>query len=281
MCDGKTGRTTTTDALTRMKYLLGAWDAWTMAVALAVLMTLAWCAGLYIARRARAGRASPAQPDRELVSSKLGPYLGLLSLLLGFTFSMSLSRHERRLLMVVADSNAIGDFYTCVSLLKEPVRGQLQNVVHEYAELHLKMARGRLGPAEWSNALRSNALLYDQMTKLVGTALDNGTPIAVPLTNTLDGVSSAAAARLAAVEDRVPSTVVLLLFALAIIAMGLDGIELGGSGTYTTVEVIGRFSFIFLVALAVFVTLDLDQPNRGLIMVSQAPIDRLISTMSK
>jgi hypothetical protein len=47
------------------------------------------------------------------------------------------------------------------------------------------------------------------------------------------------------------------------------------------VEIIGILSFIVLVALAVFVTLDLDQPDRGLITVSQASIDRLVSSLAR
>jgi hypothetical protein len=260
---------------------IAGYSASILASTMGVMMIVAWCAGRFIGQRFCSNTGSPAPSDRELVSAKLSPYLALLSLLLGFTFSMSLSRHERRLAMVVADSNAIGDFYTCASLLKEPVRTQLRAVVRQYAELHLKMARQRLDRAAWENALRSNALLQDEMTKLVSKALNDGTPIAVPLTNTLDGVSSALTARLAAVEDRVPGSVLLLLFALAIVALALDGIELGGSGTSSAVEVVGRLSFIFLIALAVFVTLDLDQPDRGLITVSQAPIDRLVSSMSE
>ena len=46
-------------------------------------------------------------------------------MLLAFSFSMSLVKHEQRRQMVVTDSNAIGDFYTCVSLLKEPQREKL------------------------------------------------------------------------------------------------------------------------------------------------------------
>lgn len=36
-----------------------------------------------------------------------------------------------------------------------------------------------------------------------------------------------------------------------------------------------------LVALVVYVTLDLNQPRRGLITVSQEPLERLLATMAK
>ena len=51
-----------------------------------------------------------------------------LGLLLAFTLAMALGRHDDRRLTVVAESNAIGDFYSCASLLKEPHRTALQSV---------------------------------------------------------------------------------------------------------------------------------------------------------
>ncbi len=67
--------------------------------------------------------------------------LALLGLLLAFTFGVSISKHDQRRLAVVADSNAIGDFYTCASLIKEPTRTKLQTVIREYAELRLSLGR--------------------------------------------------------------------------------------------------------------------------------------------
>jgi protein-S-isoprenylcysteine O-methyltransferase Ste14 len=115
----------------------------------------------------------------------------------------------------------------------------------------------------------------------VSEALTNGSPIAVPLTNTLNALTSASSARLNAVEDQVPGTVVLLLFVFALVTTMLGGFEEGNRGTIAIEEVVGILSFIVLVALAVFVTLDLDQPDRGLITVSQASIDRLVSSLAR
>jgi hypothetical protein len=257
------------------------YDARTLASTLALGMIIAWYCGRWIGRRLGTDHSGPSDSNPEFVSSKLGAYLALFSLLLGFTFSMSLSRHEHRISMVVADSNSIGDFYTCASLLKDPVRIKLQAVVREYAELHVTMARSRLDRVAWGNALLRNQLLQAEMTNMVSEALTNGTPIGVPLINTLNALTSASSARLNAVEDRVPGTVVLLLFAFALVTTMLGGFEEGNRGTVALVEVVGILSFIVLVALVVFVTLDLDQPDRGLITVSQASIDRLVSSLAR
>jgi hypothetical protein len=42
--------------------------------------------------------------------------------------------------MKFADSNAIGDFYTCASSLKEPARTKLQAVIRQYAQARLDLS---------------------------------------------------------------------------------------------------------------------------------------------
>ena len=74
---------------------------------------------------------------------------------------------------------------------------------------------------------------------------------------------------------------VIIAFAFALVTTMLGGFEEGNRGNAALVEVVGIMSFIVLVALVVFVTLDLDQPDRGLITVSQASIDRLVSSLAR
>jgi hypothetical protein len=130
--------------------------------------------------------------------------MALLGLLLAFTFSMSLSKHDQRRLMVVNESNAIGDFYTCVSLLKEPARGRLQAVIRQYVEHRLAMAHPGLDEAAFQKKLDEFQEMQNRMQALVGEALDGQTPVAVPLVNTFNEVTSSSAARLAALRDRLP-----------------------------------------------------------------------------
>src|SRR5437660_608289 len=105
---------------TRLHHFVLASDAFVVApggigTLLAAAMGASWALGWW------RGRAS-GKEEREAPASKFqDAILAVLGLLLAFTFSMSLGKHEQRRQMVVADSNAIGDFYTSVSLLKEPV----------------------------------------------------------------------------------------------------------------------------------------------------------------
>ena len=247
-------------------------DAWVLWAGLAAAMVASWGAGWWLGGRlTKEGREARADkfPDASVA---------LLGLLLGFTFSMALSKHDQRRLMVVTDSNALGDFYTCASLVKEPVRGKLRTAIRVYVEHRLALATETLDAPTFEKNLAELVEMHGQMQGLVGEAVDGGTPVTVPLVNTLNEVTSSHAARLAALRDRRPFSVVALLFLAAVVSMLLMGTQQGASKQARPGEMI---AFVFLVSMAIWVTLDLNQPQRGLITVSQEPMQRLLAGMDK
>ena len=255
-----------------MSVILTEVDAWLVAVLLAVLMLAAWAFGW------RRGRPRGGEKLAEAPSKFNDAVLALLGLLLAFTFSMSLARHEQRRQMVVTDSNAIGDFLTCVSLLKEPVRGKLQTLVRQYVEHRLLLAQTTRDETTLQRQIAEIQAMHRQMEALVQEAVDAGTPVVVPLVNTLNELTSAHASRLHALRDRVPPSVVLLLVLAAIISMLLMGWQQGMQGEWHPAAAIG---FTALVCLVLWVTLDLNQPQRGWITVSQEPLQQLLKGMEK
>jgi hypothetical protein len=249
-------------------------DAWLIASTIAFAMVVGWLAGRWRGRRVRVELAVRGQTP---VSKFEDASLAVLGLLLAFTFSTALGKHDQRRMMVVADSNAIGDFYACASLLREPVRTKLRSVIHDYVTLRSDLSQHRYDEATFERALGQFQQMHNQMVELVSQALENGTPIAVSLTNTLDAVTSSHAARWAAIKDRLPASIVLLLLLSAVISAMLVGREQGA--THQS-DIDGTVCFIILVSFAIYVILDLNHPDRGLITVSQEPIQRLLSTMS-
>ena len=113
-------------------------DAWRTALILGFAMLVAWQAGRLLGRRLRAQNAEIP------VSKFLDASLALLGLLLGFTFSLAIVKYDQRRLALLADSNAIGDFYTCATLLKDPVRTQLQSEIRDYTKLRVGLASRRI-----------------------------------------------------------------------------------------------------------------------------------------
>jgi hypothetical protein len=191
---------------------------------------------------------------------------------------MAIVKHDQRRLMVVTDANAIGDFYNCASLLKEPTRTKLRSAIRDYTRLRVDLAKRNYDRERFEKTLDQFKQMHDQMVVLVSQALADGTPIAVSLSNTLNAMTSSHAARLAAVRDRLPITIVLLLFLSAVVSAVLVGRE---QGIYDQTDTAGTICFILLVSFAIFVTLDLNQPDGGMITVSQEPMKLLLFTMSQ
>ena len=242
------------------------------AALLGLAMLGAWAAGWSWGQYLRKG-------GHEELQTKLDEaLLALLGLLLAFTFSMSLAKHDQRRQMLLADSNSIGDFYTCASLLKEPVRGKLRAVLREYVEMRLSAASPSLDEAALRRKLDETQNLQDAMQALVQEAVDSGTPVAVPLVNTLNEVTSSHAARLSAGRDRLPGSVVLSVCLVALAAMALNGRHPGVTGRSRPGAAVG---FSVMVGMVLWVTLDLNQPHRGWITVSQEPLQRLLQGMGK
>jgi hypothetical protein len=237
-------------------------------ILLAAAMLAAWRLGLWLAGR----QPSDADPPDSKVADAA---MALLGLLLAFTFSMSLTKHDERRHMVLNESNAIGDFYTCVSLQKEPLRQRLQTLVRGYLEHKLDAAHHEVerGP-ELEALVQQSQQAHSQMTVLVSQALSDGTPSAVPLINTLNNLTSSHAARILAIRDRLPWSIILVLFIAAIAGMLLQGRQ---QGAHRKPALLGTACFIVLVSLVVFVTLDLNQPGHGLITVGQETMERLLA----
>src|SRR5436190_12747969 len=118
-----------------MDSFVGRLDAWISALIFAVAMIASWSIGWLL------GRRSPVPQGEDPAVKFTDASMALLGLLLAFTFSMALGRHDQRRQAAVAESTAIGDFYTCATLLREPGRSKLQAVVRDYARHKLAMSR--------------------------------------------------------------------------------------------------------------------------------------------
>jgi hypothetical protein len=245
-------------------------DASFISVTFALAMLACWFLGW------RRGRRFPSLPGDDPDAKFIDASVVLLGLLLAFTFSMALQGHDQRRSAVVAESNAIGDFYTCASVLKEPLRSRLQRVIRDYAQGLLKRPYEELTDQDEKAENQRCVQAYTQMTDLVDKADTEGTPIAVALVNTLNNVASTNALRIAAYNVRTPWSIVVLLFVSAVVPSFLIGEKQGAKGK---IHLSGSLGFIVLVTAVIFITLDLDQPHQGMIRVSRESLVRVVQSM--
>ena len=93
------------------------------------------------------------------VSTLESAILGLLALMIGFTFAMALSRFEARRDAVLAEANAIGTTALRARLLPAPHNGQTIKLLREYIQIRLDLSRRNATPENLADVLsRSNVL---------------------------------------------------------------------------------------------------------------------------
>jgi hypothetical protein len=242
--------------------------------ALLVLLCAGWAVGWFM------GRRKPRDSRDEGARRVTDATLALMGLLLAFTFAMALERYDRRRDAVVADSNSIADFYTCVSLLNDAqVRAPLQKVTREYTKHRSELAGRPVGEVNLEEEVKLVAEFHARMTELVGVAINRsgGTPLAMPLVQTLNNLTSSHMSRLISLRDRLPPSIVVLLFLATVVSISLLGWQQGAVGRPHWYSTLG---FILLVAAAVYTTLDLNSPQRGLIRTTNEPLERLLASMA-
>ena len=85
--------------------------------------------------------------------------LGLLALMIAFTFSMALSRFDLRRDALLNEANAIGTTALRARLLPEPHRSETLKLLQKYLQIQLDIARSGSSLVERMTAVtRSNAL---------------------------------------------------------------------------------------------------------------------------
>lgn len=203
------------------------------------------------------------------ISSIQASILGILALLLGFTFSLALQRYDSRSEAVVNEANAIGTAYMRVQLLPESVRSDVQKLMRDYLDQRI-----RAGSIALDNDTDRDALVKqanDTATAIwsyaASAAAENPNPVTTGLfIQAFNSVLDALGSRDAELERHVPETVLLLLYLTFGLAGAIVGYASGVNGHRVTVA---TYMMIALIVILVFMIVDLDRPRRGLIQVNQ------------
>ncbi len=194
--------------------------------------------------------------------------LGLLALLLGFTFAMTVSRFEVRKQLVLDEANAIHTTFLRAQLLPQPQRQEVSQLLRQYVEVRLKFYQAGVDPGRLREAERQAEQLHLLLWSYAA-AIGEKDPRAVTtglFLQSLNEVIDLYAKRLTALENHVPEIILVLLYSAALVANGLIGYGCGLGGRrnfYVTLTA------SMLIAFVIWVIVDLDRPRRGLIKVGQ------------
>ena len=216
-------------------------------------------------------------PDRFLYTLAT-PMLGLLALMLGFSFGLSLSSHEARITEVVDEANAIQGADLRARMLHEPYASEARDLLKEYTTLRIAHGMAQINSPSMIAAVNTSLEVREKLWRV---ALDAeaaspqlGTTTA--FIEALNNMISTFAKRLSAERNHVPAPIFFMLETIAMMAIGFSsyGAELGG--TYSRVAM-----WIVVATFGLIITLifDLDNGRTGLITVSQRPLRDLLANM--
>lgn len=229
----------------------------------------------------RSGRRKQASATEAITqaNSVLVSMLGLLALLLAFTFSAALQRYEDRSQTVVAEANAIGTTYLRARLLPEGMPDEVQALLRQYLDVRIQEGRVDATEPELHESLQQQAqLMRTQLWSHAVRAaeLDKSVVTSGLFIQSLNELIDTSTTRNAALNRQVPEIVLFLMIATIILTTATLGYASGIAGHRVT---LAAFVLLILIALVVYLIIDLDRPRRGAIQVSHESMLSLQQTI--
>lgn len=199
--------------------------------------------------------------------------LGLLALLLGFSFNMALQRFDTRSASVIDEANAIGTTYLRTELLPEVYSAQYRSLLVRYVDLRVEASRINMANSEqYEQAVLQTQELQAELWRLAVEASNDESstlPVISLFLQALNSAIDSYANRQAQLQKHVPEIVLLLLFTIFIVSGSLLGFAAGLNGSR---PIMATISMAILIVLVIFIVIDLDRPRRGLIQVDQSSL---------
>ena len=226
-----------------------------------------------------AGRLLRTQETlREPVGIVQGAFFALVGLILAFGLTLALGRYDTRRAAVVDDADTIGTTYLRAQTLAEPMRSRSLRLLRQYTDASLELSEAVPTTDGFDDAVAQEDALQRRLWSLAGDALTAAPRDSAPrlYVETLNQMIDQQTVRVAALNNRIPTAVLVLEVFGAAFAFGLLALytALHGRGA-TTVVLAGA-----LVTLLLLVIFDLDRPTRGLIRVPDTPLIALRSEMA-
>jgi hypothetical protein len=243
-----------------------------IAVVLFVTMAVAIEIGNRVGRRLHNGAD---EGIKHQVNALQGSLLGILAVLLGFTFSQSLQRFDARSAAVVDEANAIGTTYLRADILPAEIRIRSKSLLRDYTQARIDAASVSLDRYEDRRELKvlAQQLQGRLWTLAVQAANDTDRPATVNLyLQSLNEMIDSNGKRDAALDRHVPELVLFLLYGTFILTGALLGYAAGVGGSRVSK---GSYILVSLIVVLVFIIIDLDRPRRGLIEVDQSSLINL------
>ena len=199
--------------------------------------------------------------------SGMGPFegamLGLISLLLAFTFSTAASYYNSRREELINETNAIGTAVFRADLYPDSIRRQFRQDFKKYVNARIRYYQAGTDPGEIAQSIdEANAIsqrLWDRtatISKLDGSPTKSMQMIPA-IGDIIDAVSSREEARVA----RIPGSILWLLFTLCMAGSFI----VGYASKSKKADWVVPLSYSLVTVMTIYLIMDLDRPRYGII----------------
>jgi hypothetical protein len=239
-----------------------------LVVSLLALWTFAW-----IGSSLRARQRNAKEDSHDDFAFVLGAALTLLGLIIGFTFSMAVSRYDQRKNLEEQEANAIGTEYVRADLLPSADAAKVRVLLKDYLDQRILYYKARN-----EQTLRQiSAQIARQQTEMwsaVATpAVAQPTPVMALSIAGMNDVLNSEGYTQAAWWNRLPIAAWTLLITISIFCNLLIGYVAHG-----------KSAFLFLIlpialSISLFLIADIDSPRGGVIRIYPQNLERLAESL--
>ena len=209
-------------------------------------------------------RAIQMDPDHAKIDVKTinGMLIGLLGLLLAFTFSMANSRFDDRRHHIIEESNIIGTTILRTDMYPDSVRNLLRSALSEYVERRIAYYDAGLDAEKVAAEYQAGQVLSAKVWRIATeySKKDDVTTRTSQLIPSINEMIDITSTRLAAGLGTIPDPIMYFLFAICVCVAFLLGYD--HNGKFDWIIVLGLSATL---SATVFTIVDLDRPRSGLI----------------
>jgi hypothetical protein len=212
--------------------------------------------------------------DRQVALVR-GSTAALVAFLIGFAFSGAASRFIDRLDIIVKEANALGTAYLRADTLVEPQREELRAALKEYTADRVTLL-SREGRNQIEPLLAKVGGLHQRMWRPAVKATQDNPPLMLIVLPAINEVIDLHSIHLAMARRHLPIPIMAVLLGSAAIGVGLIGFGNGRVGRrFSTLDSV----YGAVLAVALWMTIDLDNPGIGIITVNNLPLVETLAVM--
>ena len=205
-------------------------------------------------------RFHAARSENADVGTLAGAALGLLALLIAFSFSMAESRYDLRRSMVLEEANAIGSTANFALMLPESAQKPILSLLRDYTTVRIGLGVP-FDPAKFqrdvARSLELQTRLWQQAVAVTAEA-----PQSLPVyrfVGSLNEINNIHEGRLTSLRYHVPGAVMVMLIGVSMVAMAFTGYNAGVTGARRRIAML---IMSLTVTGVIMLVVDLDQPAR-------------------